>query len=66
MKQIKVTFNGGEGFIAEISKVKREYTKYDQAERMDKIGMCHIQDKAEDLYYHFWMICNDLGIIDPH
>lgn len=45
---------------ADMEKINQEYAK---AEHMDRIGMAAIKDKAEDKYYYFWMICNDLGII---
>ena len=37
-------------------------TKYNKAAHMDRIGMATSLDKLEDKYYHFWMICNDIGI----
>jgi len=37
--------------------------KYNESDHMDRIGMAHRLDKLEDKYYHFWMICNDIGIV---
>jgi len=51
----------------EIDDLKKELdtlnAKYDAAGHMDRIGMAIHKDKLEDKYYHFWMICNDLGIV---
>ena len=53
----------------ELDTLKKELdelqAKYNESDHMDRIGMAHRLDKLEDKYYHFWMICNDLGIIDP-
>lgn len=47
-------------------KTKKEAieTKYRNAKHMERISLAQSLSKAEDLYYHFWMICNDLGITD--
>jgi len=37
--------------------------KWNTSDHMTRIGMAISKDKAEDKYYYFWMICNDLGII---
>lgn len=47
------------------AEVDRNNEEYEQADHMSRIGMAIRKDKGETLYYHFWMICNDLGIIDP-
>lgn len=43
-----------------MEKINQEYAK---SGHMDRIGMATSKDNAESMYYHFWMICNDLGII---
>ena len=46
------------------AEVDRNNQEWDNASHMDRISMATRKDKGESLYYHFWMICNDLGIID--
>ena len=44
------------------TELKTFESAYAKANHMDRIGMAHRLDKAQDKYYHFWMVCNDLGI----
>lgn len=44
---------------AELKALESAYAK---AEHMERIGMAHRLDKAQDKYYHFWTVCNDLGL----
>jgi hypothetical protein len=50
----------------ELDDLKKELddfqVKYDNAGHDDKIGWALRKDKLEYQYYHFWMVCNDLGI----
>lgn len=52
---------------SELAELKEKYeaiqTDYNKADHMGRIGMCTRLDKAQDVYYHFWMVCNDLGIV---
>jgi len=41
--------------------VNNEYNKTDN---MGKIGLSIRKEIAEELYYHFWTVCNNMGIID--
>jgi len=51
----------------ELTTLKAEYdtlqAKYNAADHMDRIGICIPLDKVQDKYYHFWMVCNDLGVL---
>lgn len=51
----------------ELSELQKEYeiavSNYRTAKHMDRIGMAQYLDKITDKYYHFYMVCNDLGII---
>ena len=50
--------------LATLKKNLDELTeRFNKADHMDRISMAASKDKATDIYYHFWMICNDLGII---
>lgn len=50
--------------LAELRKAMDEINnKWNMADHMARIGMATSKDKAEAMYYHFWMVCNDLGII---
>ena len=52
----------------ELAELKKECDRinenYAKADHMDRMGMATSKDKVEDKYYHFWMICNDLGIVE--
>ncbi len=37
--------------------------EYNKMEHMDRIGFCLKLSKQEDIYYHFFVVCNDLGVI---
>jgi hypothetical protein len=37
---------------------------FNNADHLERIGMCIPLDKMQDKYYHFWMVCNDLGVIE--
>ena len=45
------------------AEVDRNTEEYNKADHMDRIGMSMRKEKGETLYYHFWMICNDIGIV---
>lgn len=53
----------------ELADLKGQYdaiqADYDKADHMGRIGLCVRLDKAQDKYYLVWMMCNDMGIIDP-
>lgn len=53
---------------SELEDLKSEYDameiEYDNAKHMDRIGMAMRREKITDKYYHFWMVCNDLGIVN--
>lgn len=47
--------------------MKELQDKYNaEPDHMNRIGMCIKLEKAQDAYYNFRMICNDLGIISPN
>jgi hypothetical protein len=52
----------------ELADLRKESEKmqeeYNAADHMTRIGMATKLDKIQDKYYHFWMVCNDLGLTD--
>ena len=56
-----------EYLLSELASLKSELNTmqadYNAADHMGRVGKCISLDKAQDKYYHFWMVCNDLGII---
>lgn len=53
--------------LGELAELKKKIDDINNAwaaaDHMKRISMATSKDKAEDMYYHFWMICNDLGIV---
>jgi len=35
---------------------------YNNASHMERVEIAVPLNRAESIYYHFWMVCNDLGI----
>lgn len=46
------------------NKMKEITEKYNKENAYGKCALSIQKDKAESIYYHFWMVCNDLDIID--
>lgn len=54
------------GELADLKKAmdEQETALKNETDKFERVGIAAKLGKAKDMYYHFWMVCNDLGIAD--